>query len=71
MNIIGFYHEFDKYGCFCNWYKADFVYARNHFSSIEQFMMFHKVLLFGEYKLADKIMNTDDPSEIKNSEEVI
>ena len=28
-------------------------------------MMQQKVLLFGEYDLADKIMETDDPSECK------
>ena len=40
-NIIGFYHEYDEYGYFSNWYHADFEYAGKRFSSVEQFMMYH------------------------------
>ena len=64
-NIICFYHEYEEYGCFSNWYKAEFEYAGKKFSSIEQYMMYHKVLMFHEYDLADKIMDSSDPMKIK------
>lgn len=64
-NIICFYHESEEYGCFSNWFKAKFEYAGKTFSSVEQYMMYHKVQMFREYDLADKIMCTDDPAAIK------
>lgn len=63
--IIGFYHEYDKYGCFSNWYKAPFKNGRWEFNSVEQYMMWHKAILFRAYELSDKIMESDDPAEIK------
>ena len=65
LGITCFYHENEENGFLSNWYKADFEYARRRFSSVEQYMMFHKALMFREYDLANKIMSTDDPAEIK------
>lgn len=65
LNIICFYHEYEEYGCFSNWFKSDFEYAGKKYSSVEQYMMYQKVLLFRENDLADQIMNTDDPAIIK------
>ena len=64
-NIIGFYHEYDEYGYFSNWYHADFEYAGKRFSSVEQFMMYHKVMMFGKYSLGQAIMESDNVAEIK------
>lgn len=63
--MIGFFHEYEEYGFFSNWYPAEFDYAGKHFSNVEQFMMYHKVLMFQKYDLADQIMKTDDPSKCK------
>lgn len=63
--MIGFYHEYEEYGCFSNWYKVDFEYAGIKYSSVEQYMMFQKVSMFYQYELADAIMETDDPAVIK------
>lgn len=62
--MIGFFHEYEEYGCFSNWYPAEFDYVR-HFTSSEQFMMYHKVLMFRKYDLADQILQTSDPAECK------
>ena len=62
--MIGFFHENEEYGCFSNWYPAEFDYVR-HFTSSEQFMMYHKVLMFGKYDLAEQIMETSDPAVCK------
>ena len=66
VKIIGFYHEYDGYGCFSNWYSAPFDYAGKHFAHSEQFMMYHKVMMFGKRDLADKIMRTNDPGKCKS-----
>lgn len=63
--FIGFWHEYDDYGCLSNWYKADFEYAGRKYASVEQFMMYHKLLTFRQYDLADQVMQTDDPAEAK------
>lgn len=64
-NVIGFYHEYDNYGCFSNWYPATFSYAGKCYVSVEQFMMYHKVITFRQYDLAKKIMESTDPGVIK------
>lgn len=63
--FIGFWHEYDEYGCLSNWYRTDFEYAGQHFVSVEQFMMYHKLLTFRQYDLADRVMKTEDPAEAK------
>ncbi|MBR3356032.1 MAG: NADAR family protein [Oscillospiraceae bacterium] len=63
--MIGFYHENEEFGCFSNWYPAAFDYAGQHYLNSEQFMMYHKVLMFRKYDLAQQIMQTDDPAKCK------
>ena len=63
--LIGFWHEYEDYGCLSNWYKAEFEYAGISFSSVEQFMMYQKVMAFRQYDLGNKIMNTSDPAKAK------
>ena len=45
-----------------NWYPAEFTYAGLRFLSVQQYMMYHKVMLAGRYDLAKEIMNSDDPA---------
>ena len=40
LGITCFYHENEENGCFSNWYKAEFTYARRRFSSVEQYTMY-------------------------------
>lgn len=63
--MIGFFHENEEYGCFSNWYHAEFDYAGQHYVNSEQFMMYHKVLMFHKYELADQIIQTSDPAKCK------
>jgi len=64
-NIICFYHEYEDYGCFSNWYQSKFEYAGVKFNSVEQYMMYHKMRQFRKVELCDKILKSDDPAEIK------
>ena len=63
--MVGFFHENEAYGYFSNWYPAEFDYTGRHFANSEQFMMYHKVLMFHKYDLADQIMRTSDPAKCK------
>ena len=65
QNFIGFYHENEEYGCFSNWYPSEFEYAGKKYANIEQYMMYQKMRTFSQYDIADKIMETSDPSECK------
>lgn len=62
--MIGFFHENEEFGCFSNWYPSEFKFVR-HFTSSEQFMMYHKVLMFRKFGLAEQILETSDPAECK------
>lgn len=64
-HIIGFYNENEEYGCFSNWYPAEFDFAGKHYNSVEQYMMYQKVIMFHEFRLADRIMAAKDPAKIK------
>ena len=63
--MICFFHENEDYGCFSNWFISPFTYAGKKYASAEQFMMYHKVMLFRKYGLADKIMATSNPAIAK------
>lgn len=63
--MIGFYHEYEQYGCFSNWYPSEFDYAGKHYANSEQYMMYHKVMMFGRKDFADQIMQTTNPAECK------
>lgn len=65
-HIVGFWHEYDDYGCLSNWYKTEFRYAGKIYTSVEQFMMYHKLMTFRQYELAEKVMKTDDPAKAKS-----
>ncbi len=63
--MIGFYHPYDPYGCFSNWYPAEFDYAGKHYANSEQYMMYQKVAMFSREDFADQIMQTSDPGTCK------
>ena len=51
---------------FSQWYKCNFTNSNGtEFSSAEQYMMYKKALLFGDKEIAQKIINSDDPAEVK------
>ena len=64
-SIIGFWRTEDDYGCFSNWYPAEFKYAGRRYASVGQYMMYQKASTFGKHDLAEAIMRTDDPAECK------
>lgn len=63
--IIGFHNPDEEYGFLSNWYLSDFIIDRIHFSSMEQYMMYKKAILFRDNEIAKKILNMQDVGKIK------
>lgn len=65
MKIICFHNPDEENAYLSNWYPSDFTVNGINFSSMEQYMMYQKALRFGDTKIADKILVTDDVAKIK------
>ena len=65
MNIICFHNPNEENGYLSNWYPAHFTVEGIEFSSMEQYMMYKKAILFQDQQTAEKILGTDDVAEIK------
>ncbi len=65
MKIICFHNPNEENAYLSNWYPSDFTVNGISFSSMEQYMMYQKALRFGDTKIADKILATDDVAKIK------
>ena len=63
--MVCFFDENEQSKCFSNWYRSPFVYVGKSFFSVEQFMLYHKVLLFRKTGLAKKIRGIKIPVEVK------
>ena len=65
MTVICFHNANEENGYLSNWYPSVFTMNGVTFSSMEQYMMYQKALRFGDTKIADKILATDDVAKIK------
>lgn len=65
MGVIGFHDPDEPYGFLSNWYLSEFSVDGIIFSSMEQYMMYKKAVLFDDTDMASKILNTDDVDIIK------
>ena len=63
--IIGFHNPDEEYGFLSNWYLSDFVVSGIEFSSLEQYMMYQKAIVFKDEEIASQILKTNDVAEIK------
>ncbi|MBQ6594893.1 MAG: NADAR family protein [Clostridia bacterium] len=60
------FHDADKeYGFLSNWYRSEFYSKSKRFSSVEQYLMYHKALIFGDTDTAAMILKEDDPAVIQ------
>lgn len=57
-------HPFLK-GFLSNWYKSEFTVDGVNFINSEQWMMYQKAKIFGDDEVAQKILASTSPSEIK------
>lgn len=63
--IVCFHNPDEVNGYLSNWYLSDFKVDGVKFSSMEQYMMYQKAVLFKDNVIADKILQTDDAGKIK------
>ena len=52
-------------GYLSNWYKCSFTVANITYTSVEQYMMYSKAVLFGDTVVAQRIMQTNDAALIR------
>lgn len=52
--IICFHNPEEANGCFSNWYLSDFCVKGIRFSSMEQYMMYQKAVLFQDTETAEE-----------------
>ena len=65
MNIRCFHNPDEENGYLSNWYLSDFKIDSIKFSSMEQYMMYKKAIVFNDNKIAKEILETTDVSKIK------
>ena len=63
--IICFHNPDEKYGWLSNWYLSDFKVGDVSFSSMEQYMMYEKAVVFEDFNIAGKILETQNAGAIK------
>ena len=65
MNILCFHNPDEENGYLSNWYKSEFTVNNIRFTSMEQYVMYQKAILFKDDVTAEKIRNIEDVSVIK------
>ena len=63
--MICFHNPEEENGYLSNWYRSEFQVDGISFSSMEQYMMYQKAILFQDLETAEKILRTDDAAEQK------
>ena len=65
MAVVCFHNPNEENGYLSNWYPAAFTKDGITFSTMEQYMMYRKAVCFGDVKVAEQILATEDVAEIK------
>ena len=63
--MICFHNPEEENGYLSNWYRSEFQVDGISFSSMEQYMMYEKAVLFKDQTTAEKILQTNDVAKIK------
>lgn len=63
--FICFHDPDEENGYLSNWYISDFSFRGTCFSSVEQYMMYRKAIMFGDTIIRNRILSTNDVAEIK------
>ena len=63
--IICFHNPDEMNGYLSNWYLSDFHVNSIRYSSMEQYMMYQKALLFNDMDIAGQILETSSVGKIK------
>ena len=63
--MICFHNPNEPYGWLSNWYSSDFTVDEIKYSSMEQYMMYQKAVLFHDKEIAEKILEASGCGKIK------
>ncbi len=63
VEAVFFHKPAEPHGYLSNWYPSPFDLDGIHFTSVEQYIMYQKCMLFGDEKAAKKVLATDDTKE--------
>lgn len=63
--VICFHNPDEINGYLSNWYLSDFTVDGIGYSSMEQYMMYQKAVLFNDMEIAEQILETDGVGKIK------
>lgn len=63
--IVCFHNPNEMNGYLSNWYLSDFTINDITYSSMEQYMMYQKAILFGDSEIAEQILESTDVGKIK------
>ncbi|MBO5087650.1 MAG: NADAR family protein [Lachnospiraceae bacterium] len=63
--IICFHNPEEENGYLSNWFLSDFQVDGKWFTSMEQYMMYSKAMLFQDVEIAERIMSTTNVGKIK------
>lgn len=64
-NIVCFHNPDEVNGYLSNWYLSDFEMNGIKYSSMEQYMMYQKAVLFHDNEIAEQILAISDVGKIK------
>lgn len=65
MGVVCFHNVDEENAYLSNWYQSDFVVDGIKFSSMEQYMMYTKAMVFDDKDIARKVLLTTNAAEIK------
>lgn len=64
-NMICFHDPDKEYGFLSNWYMSDFIEDGMLYTSVEQYLMYGKAVVFKDEEMQQAILATHDVAEIK------
>lgn len=65
QEFVCFHKPEEENGYLSNWYQSKFSYRGTSFTSVEQYMMYRKAIMFGDTAVRNRILSTSDVAEIK------
>ena len=65
MTVVCFHNPSEENGYLSNWYPCRFTVEGVDFSSMEQYMMYRKAIIFTDNATAAEILACEDVSRIK------
>lgn len=63
--VVCFHNPDEVNGYLSNWYLSDFEVDGIKYTSMEQYMMYQKAILFNDSEIAQQILGTSDVGKIK------